>query len=430
MQVSVENTSSLGRKLTLKIPADKLDEQVDSRIREMQRTVRLKGFRPGRVPPQVIRQRFGQQVRGEALSELINENLRTAFEEQDLQPAAQPSIDTTGEAVDGEIACTATFDVMPELPDVDIAGLEIERPDAEVTEADIDNMLQTLQQQRRHFHPVDRAAQRGDQVEFEFAATVGDYRYPETERQSATAVLDGSTLFAALEDALVDHVAGDEFEQAIEFPEEFGHEQLAGRNADVELKVVAVKEVHLPEIDGDFIQQFGVEGGDMDVFRNEIRANLERELHSALRTRLKNEVSEKLAGQYPDLEVPQSMVDNEARAMLQARMPEGKEVPQEALQAAEPAARTHVAAALLMGEIARKQEIQVDRERVGDMLASIASTYEEPEQVIQTYQGDSQRMAGLQNRVLEDQVAEWVADNANTTDQKLDFDDIMNPNPG
>lgn len=427
MQVSVENVGTLGRKLTLKIPAERLDSQVDERITRMGRTVRLKGFRPGRVPPQVIRQRFGDQVRGETLSELISESLREAFEKEDLRPVAQPTIDTTGEPENGEIACTATFEVMPAFPEIDVTDLAIERPGAEVADADIDSMIETLRQQRRHFELVERAAEKSDFVMFEYSAEVGDYRFPEEGLERAGSVLDANTLFEALEDALIGRKAGDEVKQDIEFPEDFGNTHLAGRKAAVELHIIKVQEPQLPELDEAFIQQFGVTDGDVETFRKEVRANLERELKGALGTRLKSEVAEKLAEAYPDMDVPEVMVESEVRALLQGRIPEGQEIPQAALDASRPMARKRVAAALLMGEIARKQELQLDRSRVAELMAAIASTYEEPEKVIEMYNGDSQMMSTLQNRVMEDQVAEWVAENAKTTDKKLSFDEVMRP---
>ena len=431
MQVSVENVGTLGRKLTVKIPADRLESQISERINKMGRTVRLKGFRPGRVPPQIIKQRFGAQVRGETLSEMINESMREAFEQEKLQPVAQPSIDTTGEpADDGEIACTASFEVMPEFPEIDVSELAIERPHAEVVEADIDAMIETLRKQRRHFEPVERAAQADDFVTFKYAASVGDYRFPEEGREQGSCVLGTGALFEALENVVSGQKPGAEVSADIEFPADFGNENLAGRKAAVELNIDKVQEPQLPELDETFIKQFGVEDGDMDTFRDDVRSNLERELEGALTAALKSEVAEKLADAYPDLDVPEVMVDNEIRGLLRDQLPEGQEIPAEARKAALPMARKRVAAALLMGEIARKQELELDRKRVAQFMSVIASTYEEPEKVIELYSQDPQLMQGLQNRVMEDQVAEWVAEHAQTTDKSLSFDDVMRRGQG
>ena len=427
MQFSVENVGKLERKLTVKFPAERFETQVSARIAEMSRTVRLKGFRPGKVPATVIQQRFGAQVRGEVLSDLIGSTLREAFEKENLRPVANPAIDTTGKPENGEIAYTATFEVMPEFPEIDVAALEISRPVAEVTDADIEKMIETLRQQRRSFDEVERASAEGDFVMFEYSAITGDYRFPAEGLERAGSVLGSGTLFTALDAALTGRKAGEEFETDIEFPADFRNEQLAGKTAKVSFKIVKVQEPKLPEVDAEFIQLFGINDGNLDNFRTEVRANLERELKAALMGRLKAQVAEKLAQTHSELEVPNLMVQSEARNLAAGSVPRGQQPPPQLIDAASPAARLRVIAGLLMGEIARKQELKLDRSRLAEQLAAIASTYEEPEKVIELYNGDPQLMSGLQNRVMEDQVAEWVAEHAKTTQQDLSFDDVMRP---
>lgn len=427
MQVSVENIGKLERKLTVKIPAERLETQISARIAEMGRTVRLKGFRPGKVPATVIKQRFGDQVRGEVLSDLIGSTLREAVAQEKLQPIANPSIDTTGTPEDGEIAYTATFEIMPEFPEVDVAALEISRPVANVTDADIDKMLETLRQQRRSFDAVERASAEGDFVMFEYSAEAGDYRFPTEGLERAGSVLGSGTLFKALDEALTGRKAEETFDSEITFPDDFRNDQLAGKAAQVNFKIIKVQEPKLPEIDGEFAKLFGIADGDLETFRKEVRANLERELKAALMGRLKSEVAEKLSDRHGDLDVPNQMVQSEARGMAAGSVPQGQQPPPQLIEAAMPMARKRVIAGLLMGEISRKQEIKIDRKRIAEQLAAIASTYEEPEKVIELYNGDPQLMSGLQNRVMEDQVAEWVAEHAKTTQQDLTFDDVMRP---
>jgi len=427
MQVSVENVGKLGRKLTVKFPAERLESQVSQRIAEMGRTVRLKGFRPGKVPTNVIKQRFGAQVRGEALSELIGSTLRQAVEQEKLQPIANPAVDTTGNPENGEIAYTATFEIMPEFPVIDVAALEIARPKAEVKDTDIDKMIETLRTQRRSFDEVDRASKDGDFVMFEYAAEAGDYRFPTEGLERAGSVLGSGTLFKALDEALTGRSAGEDLVQDVAFPEDFRNPELAGKTAKVTFKIVKVQEPNLPAIDAEFVQLFGVADGDIETFRKEVRANLERELKASVMARLKSEVAEKLANAFPDLDVPELMTDAEARSLAAGNLPRGQEPSPQMVAEAAPFARKRVLAALLMGEIARKNEIRLDRKRMAEMLSAIASTYEEPEKVIELYNGDPQLMSGLQNRVMEDQVAEWVADNAKSTDQELTFDEVMRP---
>ena len=382
MQVSVENIGTLERKLTVKFPAERFETQVSARIAEMGRTVRLKGFRPGKVPTTVIKQRFGDQVRGEVLSDLIGSTLREAVEQEKLQPIANPAINTTGRPENGEIAYTATFEIMPEFPAVDVAGLEIHRASAVVTDADIDKMLETLRQQRRSFDEVDRASAEGDFVMFEYAAEAGDYRFPAEGLERAGSVLGSGTLFKALDEALTGRKADDIFDADVTFPEDFRNEQLAGKTAKVSFKIIKVQAPKLPEIDGEFAKLFGIADGDLETFRKEVRANLERELKAALMARLKSEVAEKLADVHAELDVPKLLVQSEARNMAAGSVPQGQQPPPQLIDAAMPMARKRVIAGLLMGEIARKQEIKIDRKRVAEQLAAIASTYEEPEKVI------------------------------------------------
>lgn len=427
MQVSVENVGKLERKLTVKFPAERFESQVSARIAEMGRTVRLKGFRPGKVPTTVIQQRFGDQVRGEVLSDLIGSTLREAFDKENLRPVANPSVDTTGKPENGEITYTATFEVMPEFPAIDVAALAIQRPAADVSDADIEKMIETLRQQRRSFEVVERASQEGDFVMFEYAAEAGDYRFPAEGLERAGSVLGSGTLFKALDEALVGRQADDAYEADIEFPADFRNEGLAGKSAKVSFKIVKVQEPKLPEVDAEFAKLFGIADGDMETFRKEVRANLERELKATLMARLKSEVAEKLADTYVDVDVPNMMVQSEARALAAGSVPKGQQPPPQLVEAATPMARKRVLAGLLMGEIARKESLVIDRKRVAEQLAAIASTYEEPEQVIELYNSDPQLMSGLQNRVMEDQVAEWVAEHANTTVQDLSFDEVMRP---
>jgi trigger factor len=427
MQVSVENVGKLERKLTVKFPAERFESQVTARIAEMGRTIRLKGFRPGKVPTTVIQQRFGAQVRGEVLSDLIGSTLREAVEQEKLRPIANPAIDTTGTPENGEIAYTATFEIMPEFPVIDVSTLEITRPAAEVGDADIEKMIETLRQQRRSFEVVERASAEGDFVMFEYSAQAGDYRFPAEGLERAGSVLGSGTLFKALDEALTGHKADDSFTTDIAFPEDFRNDQLAGKTAQVEFKVIKVQEPKLPEVDADFAQLFGVADGDLDTFRKEVRANLERELKATLMARLKGEVAEKLADAHPELDVPNLMVQSEARGLAAGSVPRGQQPPQQLIEAATPVARKRVIAGLLMGEISRKQNLVIDRKRVAEQLAAIASTYEEPEKVVELYNNDPQLMSGLQNRVMEDQVAEWVAEHAKTTTQTLSFDEVMRP---
>jgi trigger factor len=423
MQVSIENVGKLGRKLTVRLPAQGLEDKVRTRIQEMGRSARLKGFRPGKVPTKVIEQRFGRQIRNEALSEMIGSSFQEAVSQEKLRPAVQPAISTTGTPTNGEIEYTATFEIMPEIGKIEIGGLEIVKPTASVSDADIDQMIDTLRMQRRTFAAVDRAAQNGDMVMFEYAATADGKRHPETGFERVGAMIGSGAFLAEIEDKLIDHKPGEDFTIEATFPAGFRDAALAGKTAKVEVRIVRVQEPHLPAIDDAFAESFGIKDGGIPKFREDVRANLERELKGVLMGRLKATTAEKLVDAFPEIELPQSMIENDARALARQANAPGDD----AFVAYLPAARRRVAAGFLLAELGRQNEVKLDSRRVSEALAMIASTYEEPEKVVELYTRDPQLMQGLQSRVLEDQVVEWVAEHAKLTEQQLSFNEVMRP---
>ena len=429
MQVSVENVSSLERKLTVRIPADRYESRVRERLRELGQSIRIKGFRPGKVPTRVIEQRFGAQVRNEAMSDVIGSSFQEAVRKENLRPAMAPSI-RTQPAGDGEIEYVATFEVVPEIGKVDVGGIEVVRTVSKVEDADIDRMIETLRVQRRQWQPVERDAQAGDMVLFEYAASTDGARHPASGRERVGTVLGSGAMTAEIEQRLVGMKAGDDATIEMTFPATFRQREVAGRTASVELHVVRVNEGQLPEIDEAFAASFGVTSGGVAKFREDVRANLERELHNALRARLKGEVVEKLVAAFPSIEVPKGMIEAEAQAMLREGRVRAERVglpPPESAEPFQDGARNRVAAFLLISEVARQNQIQVDQRRVADELASIASTYEEPERVVELYSKDQELMSNLRNRVLEDQVVEWIAEHARRAEREVSFAEVMNP---
>jgi trigger factor len=423
MQVSIENVGKLGRKLTVRLPAQELEDKVRSRIQETGRSARLKGFRPGKVPTKVIEQRFGRQIRGEVLSEMIGSSYQEAITQEKLRPAVQPAIQTTGTPTNGEIEYTATFEVMPEIGKIDISGLEISKPTSSVTDADIDQMIETLRMQRRTFQPVERDAQAGDMVLFEYAAEAGGARHPATGFDRVGTLVGSGAFVAEVENALVGHKAGDDFTVDATFPAAFREPLIAGKPAKVEVKVVRVQEPHMPDVDETFAASFGIKDGGLAKFREDVRANLERELKGVLMGRLKAITAEKLVDAYPEIDLPQAMIENDARQLARQSNAQGDDAFVQFL----PAARRRVAAGFLLAELGRQNEVRLDSRRVSEALASIASTYEEPEKVVELYTRDPQLMQGLQSRVMEDQVVEWVAEHAKLTEQPLSFNEVMRP---
>ena len=432
MQVSVETVGNLGRRMTFHLPADRLQDQVGGRLREIARTARIKGFRPGKVPARVIEQRFGAQVRGEVLDALLRERFDSAVRENELRVCGQPKIEPAGEAGD-DLAYVATFEVVPEFGEIDVSTLQVERAVADVTEEDIDRMIENLRLQRRSWSAVTRGAQVGDAVDIETWSEVEGQRLPVEGTERGVAVLGSGGMLEAIESALVGMAAGEEKAIEVTFPEGWRVPQLAGRTAKVHLRAERVSEPVLPEVDAAFIRSFGVRSGEIEQFRADIRTNLERELKGALMNRLRREVGEKLCAAYAHVELPPRIVEDEARALVaqvaeQARR-QGRpsEPPPNAHENFMEPARKRVLVALLVGEVARRNQLLLDRKRLDETLRLIASTYEEPQQVIDLYQNDPQLMQGLRNRVMEEQVIDWIAERAQHTDRQLTFQEAIAP---
>lgn len=431
MQVSVENTSSLERRMTVSIPADRLSSVIDGRLRDMAGKANLKGFRKGKVPAKVIEQRFGDQIRSEAFGELVRASFDQAVRQENVRIAGQPSIQADPGAAENEIRYTATFEIVPDFGTIDVSQLQIVRVHAQVEDADIDHMIDTLRQQRRTWDPVSRAAQVGDLVAVETFAATASARVPETGAEKGATVIGSGVMFPELEAQLSGMSAGDEREVEVTFPADWRVPALAGQNAKVTLKATQVSEPKVPEADEAFVKSFGVKSGKLDVFRQEVRANLERELKGMLMSRLRAEVAQKLVAAYSHVELPAKLIEAEARnlaanAQQQARQQGQADAVYPFDQFMVPA-RNRVAAGLLVGEIARQNGLKLDFNRVKETLSLIASTYEEPKQVIELYRNDPNLMSGLQNRVMEEQVIDWVAERAQSTDQNLSFTEAMRP---
>ncbi len=429
MQASIESTGNLERRLTFSLPEDRLQTHVGGRLREIARTARIKGFRPGKVPAKVIEQRFGPQVRAEALEGLLRETFDAVVRENALRIAGAPRIDRAGE---GELDFVATVELVPDFGEIDVAKLEVERATAEVTDADIDQMIENLRLQRRSFSPVARGAQAGDLVALETWSQAGDERLPAEGAEKGSVVIGSGVMFEQIEQGLVGLAKGEEKTLDVVFPADWRVPQLAGKTVQVHVKALEVSEPVLPEVDKDFIKSFGVKGGDLEQFRKEIRTNLERELKGALMNRLRREVGEQLIAAYAQTELPPRLVENEARSMLAQQLDQARrsgrdpgQVPEDAWKSFQDAARKRVLVGLLVGEIARRNELRLDPKRVSETLRLIASTYEEPEQVIEMYRNDPQLMGGLQSRVMEEQVIDWIAERAHHTEKALSFQEAI-----
>ena len=431
MQVSVENVGNLERRMIFRLPAERVDSQVGGRLQEIARTARIKGFRPGKVPTKVIEQRYGQQVRAEILDGMLRESFDSAVRENALRLAGNPQIEQSIEvAGEGELAYVATFEVVPDFGDIDVSKLNVIRHTAHVEDADIDRMIDNLRLQRQTWQKVTRAAKEGDLVNLETWSEVDGQRQPAEGAEKGSTVVGSGAMLKELEDAIVGMEPGIEKAVPVSFPADWRIAQFAGKTVTVFMRALDISEPVLPEVDAAFIRSFGVKSGDPEHFRAEIRSNLERELKGALMHRLRKEVGEQLISAYEHVEMPPRAVKNEARAMA-ANMAEQAHRQGQYMEAVPgpfmDAARKRVLVALLVGEVARRNELRLDPRRVNETLNLIASTYEQPDQVVELYRNDPQLMQGLHNRVMEEQVIDWIAERAQHTDQAISFQDAIRP---
>jgi len=426
MQVSVENTGGLQRRLTVQVPGQEIQQQVESKLKELSKSVRIKGFRPGRVPMSVVRQRYGKQVRMDIVNETMQKSLQQAIRDEDLRPASTPRLDVEPERLDaGDLEFSALIEVYPEIETIEVGSIAIERPEAEITDEDVDDMLQTLREQRKTWQDVERKAQKGDRVLLEYAADADEGRVPE-EGQQRMAIIMGESGFVDLENALVELDAGESTNLELAFPENFREPKLAGSKARTELKLVSVSEGKLPEVDEEFIKSFGVEDGDVDTLKKEIRGNLARELKQAVNTLLKARLIDVLLETRTDLEVPDSIVQQEATGMAaQATRSQDQQPDPAIVQAFMDRARERVKAGLLMGELARQNQIRIDAAKVREAIETVANTYEQPAEVMQLYYGNQRLMEQVESSVLEEQVVDWVLENAKVTPKTMKFQEVI-----
>jgi trigger factor len=426
MQVSVENTSTLERRVTVQIPAEDIKGKVEDRLRELSKRVQIKGFRPGKIPMNVMHQRYGAQVRNEIVGEAMQQSLEEAIQKEELRPASMPRLEPMEVSQpEDDLQFTAVIEVLPELDPVEVSELEIERPEAEVTESDVDDMLETLRQQRTTWVPVDRSPEKGDQVLIEYVAQTDEGRVPVQGKQRI-AILMGDSGFKSLEKAVAKLKATDKTEAKLKFPDDYREESLNGKKANVELEVIGVSESTVPEVDEEFIKSFGIESGDEEELRTEIRANLDRELKQACTSLVKVTLINTLIDSHPDLAVPDSMVRSEATNMA-AQVARGQgETPDEAqVDAFMDTAQKRVRGGLIMSELARQNGIRIDGARVRETIEVVAETYEQPDEVRQMYFSNPQLLQQVENAVLEEQVVDWVMENAKVSPKAMAFKEVI-----
>lgn len=428
MQVSVEKTSELSRKMTVSVPEEVIQEKMELRFKSLAREVRLDGFRPGKVPRHVVKKMFGDRVRGEVAGDLIQSTYFEALQEQNLRPTGYPNIHPS----DGKegFEYTAEFEVYPEIPLDGIGQVEVIRKNAVIENADLDGMIEQIRKQKTTWMPVERVSQENDKVTIHFSGISEGENFTDGKIESYQLEIGSKQMIPGFEDNLIGLKAGESKTFKVTFPEEYGNDKLAGKEAEFEVEMVKIEESVLPEVDAEFIKSYGIESGEIDSFREDIKANMERELAQALRNDLKNKIMDAL---YEKIKVtlPNTLIDQEVDSMMQPYIENAKKqnlkfedlnMPRDTF---EKQARRRVALGLILAEIIQKNDIKATESKVRETIEDMAKSYENSQEVINWYYSDEKRLSEVQQMVLEDQTVEWLVSQAKVTDEKVSFDDIM-----
>ncbi|MEE9342882.1 MAG: trigger factor [Gammaproteobacteria bacterium] len=424
MQVSVETTSNLGRRMTVQVPAEQVTQQVNDKLTQLAHTVKLDGFRPGKVPMSVVQKRFGEQAQEEVASNLITETYEKALQQENLQPAGTPTIEkkTTGDVFE----YTAAFEVYPNIELPDVSQLEIDKPSAEITDDDLEAMLDKLRKQRVSWSEVERSSAVGDRLTIDFEGEIDGETFNGNSAKNVPLELGSGAMIPGFEDQLVGVSSGDERSINVTFPNDYGANELAGKEAVFQINVHSVSEAVLPELNDEFAVSFGIQEGGIEQLRSEVRGNMERELAAAVKTNMKKQVFDSLLKSV-SIDIPSALLESEIDVLVKKGQEGADNMTEDDRANFEDEAKRRVSLGLLIGEMAKANQLQMDPEKIRVSIDEIAASYEKPEEVKQWYYGNQEMMAGIQALVMEDTVVEWVSEQAKTNDITMSFNDLLNP---
>ena len=433
MQVTVEKPSNLERKLIVEVPEEDINTQVTARLKDLTKRVKVDGFRPGKIPFTVMKQRFGAQVRDEVVNEVLRQSYADALTEQELRPAGEPVIDPV-EAKKGEgLKFTAAFEVFPEVTLGPVEELSIERPVCELTDADVDKMVETLQKQHKTFAEVERASDEGDQMTIDFVGKIDGEKFEGGEAEGFELEIGAGLMIEGFEDGLRGKKAGDKTVLSLNFPDDYQNKDLAGKPVEFDITVQKVAEAAIPALDDEFFKNFGVEEGGEPAFRDEIRENMNRERERALKQKLSRDALDQLHDAN-ELDLPKSLVESETQRMrqqtVQNMIQRGIDPGQMNLDddsAMTEAATKRVKLGLLMAEMVKQAEIKPEPAKVRETIENMAAGYEDTAAVVKWYYDDPQRLQEIEAMVLEEDAVNWLVEKAQTKDVEISFDDLMNP---
>lgn len=428
MQVTVESTGTLERRMRVELPAERIEKEIESRLKSVGRSAKIKGFRPGKIPTRVVRQRYGGQIRREVLSELMQKSYSDAVAQENLTPAGGPRIEPESTEKGKDFAYVATFEVLPEIHLKGLDGITVERPVVEVTEADCDDMIRNLREQKATWKPVERAAEHGDRVIVDFTGTLKGEVVPGGQGREVPVTLGKGQMLPDFEKALAGVAAGETKSCKVKFPKDYQAEELAGKKVDFEITVHRVEEQELPPLDDSLAELYAVEEGGLEQLRKDVIANMEREAEDKIRNDVKEQAMEGLLAANP-IDIPRALKEQEMHSMQHEAMRRLGLKDHEHAPPAETfaeAAERRVRLGLLMRQYIDDRRLTLDRERLRRRVEEICSSYENAEQMVTSYLGDPQLMAQLEPLVLEEQAVDDLIANGVQKTRKVGFKEYMN----
>ncbi len=423
MQVSVENTGELERRMTIQVPAERVDQEVSNRLQNMARTARIDGFRPGKVPVKVVERKYGDQVRKEVVDQVVRTALDEAMAQQKIEPAGEPKIEWPDNTAVGQaLEYVVTFQVYPELSAVQFGDAVLEKPTIEIDDQDVATVMEKLRQQRAVWESVDREARTGDKLRISYDGTINGESFPGSHGANVDIELGAETIVNGFDEQLVGAKAGSERTVTATYPEDLSRAEVAGKQAIFKVKIATVAESRLPELGDDLALSFGVNEGGLEKFREEVRVNMDRELDQALRMVMKERVFDILLNHNP-VEVPTGLLEEEQKR-IEALATEAAGVTGTSKSAYEKAHR-RVALGMLVSKIVKDNNLQVDIARVREVVESLAESYENPNEVVSWYYDSPDRLTEVQGAVLEDQVVDWIVERLQVDDKPMTFEELM-----
>jgi trigger factor len=431
MQVSMETLAGLERRMTIEVPAETVESHVKSRLQEAAKNVHMKGFRKGKVPVKVIKDRYGAGVRQEVLGEVISHSWVEAVTQENVKPAGQPRIEPKNLEEGQNLEFTATFEVYPEIELQDFSGIIIEKKTADITDADIDKMVETLREQRKTYAETDRASQNGNRVNIDFTGTIDGEKFEGGEAKGSNLVLGSKRMIPGFEDGLVGLSKGEEKTLSLTFPEDYHNKELAGKATAFAIKVNSVSEPVLPDLNDEFFASFDVADGGLDAFRKEVSANMARELKNASRNNVKNQVIEGLL-KIHTVDVPKALVKNEIGVLRKQAMQQfggGRNIDPSMLpdDLFSGQADRRVTLSLIMNEVVTQNDLKPEADAVRKLIEEMAESYEKPEEVIKWYYGDKEQLANIEAMALEEAVIDLILDSAKITETNVSYEEALKP---